>query len=146
MDFVLFLSLIVGLAILLVVILRRSRVGRRVSTRYSEEAFTQHLERVLRADGTADNSARQLLATVERLRVAGAQWPEIARKLNPDGNSRIDGMLSDLKGPHQFSPHVALNVIEAGCRHAMSRNERADRFDAFHAALRQSARIVSYGD
>src|SRR5262245_7753978 len=64
-----------------------------------------------------------------------AGWPEIWQALEADGDDATQRLLAELRGPHLFAPHVALNVLEEGCRRALAKNPAAGRLDALQEAL-----------
>jgi len=90
-------------------------------------------------------SAADLLTMIERLRGANASWPEITRAINPKGKRAIEALLSTIRGPHQFVPHTALNVLEHGCRQALSENSRASLRDALSEAIQSMNKVVEAG-
>jgi hypothetical protein len=83
-------------------------------------------------------SARDLLRRVRAMREAGAGWPQILSTLNPRNDKVAAGLLTNLRGPHQFAPHVALNVLEDACERAIAANPRASDIDALREALSRS--------
>ena len=83
-------------------------------------------------------SARDLLRRVRTLREAGAGWPQILSTLNPRNDKVAAGLLTNLRGPHQFAPHVALNVLEDACERVIAANPRASDIDALREALSRS--------
>jgi hypothetical protein len=87
-------------------------------------------------------TAAGLRRKVGELRAGNAGWPEIWAALNPDGDALTQELLMEIRGPHLFAPHVALNVIEDGCRRALRRDAGASRVAALRAALRGSERIT----
>ena len=93
--------------------------------------------------GTSDvrvdsRSARDLLSRVRALREAGAGWPQILSTLNPRNDKVVAGLLTKLRGPHQFAPHVALNVLEDACQRVIAANQRASDTDALRESLSRS--------
>jgi hypothetical protein len=91
-------------------------------------------------------SARDLLTRVRALREAGAGWPGILSAVNPRNDKVAAGLLTKLRGPHQFAPHLALNVLEDACERVISSNQRASDIDALREALRRSEVVRKYGD
>jgi hypothetical protein len=83
-------------------------------------------------------SARDLLARVRALRGAGTGWPGIVSAVNPRNDKVAAGLLTKLRGPHQFAPHVALNVLEDACERVIAANQRASDIDALREALSRS--------
>lgn len=91
-------------------------------------------------------TATELLPIVQRLQKSDAQWPEILATVNPGGSRSIANSLTALRGPHQFVPHLGLNVLEDGCRRALKRNPNASLADAMEEALRSANIVVRAGD
>jgi hypothetical protein len=83
-----------------------------------------------------------MLSRVLLLRDANAQWPAIEAAFNPGGDSQVRQMLEQLRGPHLFTPHLALGVIEDGCRRAVTSFPGADARDALREAIRSTGHIV----
>ena len=83
-------------------------------------------------------SASDLVRRVRALREAGAGWPQILSTLNPRNDKVAAGLLTNLRGPHQFAPHVALNVLEDACERVIAANPRASDIDALREALSRS--------
>jgi hypothetical protein len=91
-------------------------------------------------------SARDLLTRVRGLRQAGTGWPGILSAVNPRNDKVAADLLTKLRGPHQFAPHVALNVLEDACERVIAANQRASDIDALREALRQSGVVTRFGD
>jgi hypothetical protein len=87
-------------------------------------------------------TAAGLLQKVRELRASNAGWAEVWAGLNPDGDALTQELLTEIRGPHLFAPHVGLNVIEDGCRRALRRDAGANRVAALRAALHGSERIT----
>ena len=86
-------------------------------------------------------SAADVLEEVGNLRRRSAAWPEVLALLNPDGDEETQHLLEALRGPHLFAPHVALNVLEDGCRrHHEDHAERDEFLGAHTSALRLRTR------
>jgi hypothetical protein len=83
-------------------------------------------------------SASDLLRRVRALREAGAGWLAILSAVNPRNDKVAAGLLTKLHGPHQFAPHVALNVLEDACERVIAANPRASDIDALREALSRS--------
>lgn len=83
-----------------------------------------------------------LLQVVQRLQAAKAQWPQIMAELNPKNDRKTQQLLIELRGPHMFVPHVALNLIENACRtlHA------SDLRTALKLACENMKKITHFGD
>jgi hypothetical protein len=80
-------------------------------------------------------SAVDLLERVQDLRRSNAQWAEIWRALNPDGNPTTQELLQELRNDHQFVPHVRLNQLVAASEDAIKINPNMDRNDVVRAVL-----------
>jgi len=83
-------------------------------------------------------SATDLLRRVRALREAGSTWPGILSAVNPRNDKVAADLLTRLRGPHQFAPHVALNVLEDACQRVIAANQRASDIDALREAIRRS--------
>jgi len=70
------------------------------------------------------------------LQRVNANWESIFASLNPDRNQQVQGLINDVRGPHMFVPHLALSVLEEGCRGAVASNPGADRMAALRAAVK----------
>lgn len=101
--------------------------------------------RSVSASGT-ERSAAELLALVRTLSARGETWPEILGAVNPTGDPLVARKLNLLRGPHQFVPHLALNVLEHGCERALVRNPYAGQSEAIDAAVQSAAVVVGAGD
>jgi hypothetical protein len=89
-------------------------------------------------------SATEALSRVQVLRNGNAQWDEILRDLNPTGESEVQRLLIEIRGPHMFVPHVGLGVIEDGCRRALALSPKADALAALREATRSQDPFVRY--
>lgn len=87
---------------------------------------------------SSSSSASEMLRRVLELQRTNANWETIFASLNPDRNQQVQHLINDLRGPHMFVPHLALSVLEEGCRNAIAANPAADRLAALRAALRSS--------
>jgi hypothetical protein len=88
----------------------------------------------------------ELAALIRQLRAANAQWPTIMSQLNPKSDATVSSMLNDLRGPHMFVPHTALNIIEDACMSALRANSRANIRDVLTNALGSMNKVTRYGD
>jgi hypothetical protein len=86
--------------------------------------------------------AAELLESICELQKRSAGWPEIWATLNPDGDSQVERLLVELRGPHMFVPHIALNILEEECRRLARVNAFSDRLAALTAALNSGNRIT----
>jgi hypothetical protein len=91
-------------------------------------------------------SAMDLLATTKELQRAGADWVQIAGRLNPAGHQGLAAAIERLRGPHLFAPHIALNVVAHGCEAAIAKHPQASALDALAAAERSLAKVTRAGD
>jgi hypothetical protein len=107
----------------------------RQSFKYTGDEFRQLLGTppISQSDGTL---AKVWLKQVLQLREANAQWVEIFKALNPETNSEVAQLLIELRGPHMFIPHVALNLMEVGCQQAIARDPAATVVTALRTALK----------
>jgi hypothetical protein len=126
-------------------------VGRRVREPPKADAQWSEIWQALNPDGEAHARSRgpvpSLTAAdvgrrVQELQRANAQWPEIWQALNPDGDAEAQQLLVEFRGPYLFAPHVALNVLQEGCRRALACSPGADRAAALRAALQSDDRVV----
>lgn len=95
-----------------------------------------------RARGGDSRSADGLLERVRSLRREEAGWPRILAVLNPRNDRVVAALLTELRGPHQFAPHVALSVLEAACERVMASGRQASEIDALREAASQTDRIT----
>lgn len=97
---------------------------------------------VKRSRGGAGARGANLLDTVRKLSVSNAQWPAIMAALNPTRDSKLASLLQELRGPHMFVPHTALNIIENACR----ANPQASIREILSNARGDMAKVTRYGD
>ena len=90
-------------------------------------------------------SARDLLERVRGLRATQAGWPRILSVVNPRNDKVAAELLTELRNPHLFATHVALNALEDACERVMASNGRASDIDALREATRQSGRVTQFG-
>lgn len=107
------------------------------------EPWLQRLKRWWkRALRSRSRSASDLLGRVRGLRAAEAGWPRIPSVVNPRNDKVAAELLTELRGPHQFAPNVALNALEDACERVMASNRQASDIDALREAVRQSGRVT----
>jgi hypothetical protein len=82
------------------------------------------------------------LEVVQRLQATSANWPQIMEELNPRNDHKIQQLLLELRGPHMFVPHVALNLIENACR----RLQVGDVQTVLNLACENMKKITQFGD
>jgi len=87
-----------------------------------------------------------LAVIIRRLRAENAQWPQILVKLNPRNDIAIGKLLLELRGPHMFMPHTALNILEDACRSTLRRNPHAKLRDVLYNACRSMRSVTEYGN
>lgn len=92
------------------------------------------------------NSEAKLLADVLALKERSAQWPDILKTLNPDDEPRIRTVLLELRWPHVFAPHTALNIIESICLSANRSGNMRSRLELLELAKSSMERVTRYGD
>ena len=81
-------------------------------------------------------SAAEMLSRIQVLRGKDAQWDVILSDLNPTDDPEVQRLLLEIRGPHMFSPHVGLSVIEDGCKRVLAISPKADALDALRQAIR----------
>jgi hypothetical protein len=81
-------------------------------------------------------SAAEMLSHVQALRAKDAQWDAILPDLNPTNDPEVEQLLITIRGPHLFAPHVGLNVIEEGCKKALSLFPNSNALQALRGAIR----------
>lgn len=92
--------------------------------------------------GPSRLSAAEVLARVQSLRDANAQWDAIWSQLNPAGDSEVQQLLIEIRGPHIFAPHLGLGVIEDGCKRVLGSSPTADSLAALREATRRADPFV----
>jgi hypothetical protein len=75
-----------------------------------------------------------MLDRLEELRRRNAQWDVIETKLNPYGDAEVQRLRVAIRGSYRFTPHLALGLIEAGCREALAESKEADALRALECA------------
>ncbi|MBI3681679.1 MAG: hypothetical protein HY235_14955 [Acidobacteria bacterium] len=90
----------------------------------------------------AAKSAAGVLQCILTLKKNNADWATIWQTLNPDGDVETQRLLVELRGPHMFVPHVALNVLELGCKRVLQFDPRASRVAALRSAIQESDPFV----
>jgi hypothetical protein len=87
-------------------------------------------------------SAAGILSKVQSLQEANAQWNEILPKLNPSRDPEVQQLLLELRGPHLFAPHLALAIIEDGCKRVLASSPGADGVTALRMATGKAAPVM----
>ena len=99
------------------------------------------------ADAYQEQSApAKLLAEILTLKAKNAQWPEILGVLNPQNDPHIRTVLLEIRGPHIFVPHTALNIIESVCVAAKRPSTGLSRLELLEAAKASMDKVVQYGN
>ena len=87
-------------------------------------------------------SAAEMLSRLQLLRYTNAQWDVIWSELNPTDDPEVQGLLTEIRGPHMFVPHLGLSVIEDGCRRVLAASPKADALAALREAIRSQDPFV----
>ena len=135
-QIIFFIALGLAIAVFFWAIMKRRPSG----PNKSQKARTQ---RIPPPSGSGKITAKALLDEVIALRKRNAQWGDILKALNPTEDRQTLELLYALRGPHMFTPHTALGVIESGCR---SVQPTATAVEALKAALESMNKVVRYGD
>lgn len=80
--------------------------------------------------------AAQMLSRLQLLRDRNAPWDIIWSELNPTNDPEVQRLLTEIRGPHLFAPHLGLSVIEDGCKRVLLVSPKADALDALRQAIR----------
>jgi hypothetical protein len=109
---------------------------------------TKEMDKIIASEGRLPAevgrilSAKELLARVQALRKADAQWDAIWASLNPTDDEEVQRLLVEIRGPHMFAPHLGLNVIEDGGKRALASSPGADALDVLRQAIRSQQPFV----
>jgi hypothetical protein len=87
-----------------------------------------------------------VLDTVRQLYAENAQWPKIVAELNPANDSAISALLIELRGPHMFVPHIALNIIENASCTVLEAKPSAGIEEVLKAARASMNRVTQFGN
>ncbi len=87
-----------------------------------------------------------ILDVTRRLRATNAQWTTIMTALNPHNDRHINHWLIELRGPHMFTPHTALNIIEKECYSMLKGRPNATVKEVLIAACHSTYKVTRYGD
>ena len=87
-------------------------------------------------------SAKEVLSRVQVLRDRNAQWDEVLSELNPTGDTEVQQLLIEIRGPNMFDPRLRLDVIEDGCERALALSPTADALAALREATRSQDPFV----
>lgn len=87
-------------------------------------------------------SAAEMIPRLHLLRDSNAQWDAIFSELNPTDDPELQRLLTEIRGPHMFAPHVGISVIEDGCKRVLSVSPKADAVDALRQAIHSQEPFV----
>jgi len=87
-----------------------------------------------------------ILDVTRRLKATNAQWTTIMTTFNPHNNRHLHHWLIELRGPHMFTPHTALNIIEQACFSVLKDRPHATVKDVLRAACHSTHKVTRYGD
>jgi hypothetical protein len=87
-------------------------------------------------------SATEVLSRVQVLRDGYAQWDAVLSELNPTGDTDVQQLLIEIRGPNMFAPGLGLGVIEDGCKRALALSPNADALAALREAIRRQDPFV----
>jgi hypothetical protein len=122
------LALLLLIAIVALLLLRR-RTSHRPATRHPRIR-----SRPIGGSYSEANGIAKLLSEVQALKERAAQWADILKTLNPDDQPRVRTVLLELREPHIFAPHTALDAIESVCLTAERPNDHLSRLDLLERA------------
>jgi hypothetical protein len=83
-----------------------------------------------------------MLSRVQALRNGDAQWDTIWSELNPTHDLEVQRLLTEIRGPHMFVPHLGLSVIEDGCKRVLTASPEADSLAALREAIHSQEPFV----
>ena len=87
-------------------------------------------------------SASALLSRLQLLRDRNAQWDAILSELNPDEDAEAQRLLTEIRGPHMFVPHVALSLMEEACKRVLAVSPNAGALEVLREATRSQEPFV----
>ena len=87
-------------------------------------------------------SAAEMLSHLQLLRGRNAQWDVIMADLNPDQDAEVQRLLSEIRGPHLFVPHVGLSLMEEACKRILAVSPNADALEVLRQATRSQEPFV----
>jgi hypothetical protein len=87
-------------------------------------------------------SAAAMLSRLQLLRGGNAQWDVILSELNPDQDPEVERLLTAIRGPHMFVPHVGLSVMEEACKRILAVSPKADALEVLRQAIRSQEPFV----
>jgi hypothetical protein len=80
-------------------------------------------------------SASEMLSRIQALHKNNAQWNAIFSELNPTHDSEVQRLLTEIRGPNMFAPHLGLSVIEDGCKRALAVSPNSNAVDSLRQAI-----------
>lgn len=84
------------------------------------------------------------LQVIQRLQASNALWPQIMADLNPKNDREVAQLLIELRGPHMFAPHVALNILENASR-SMENKRSSNIREVLRAACESMKKVTQFG-
>jgi len=87
-------------------------------------------------------SASEILARIQALQKNNAQWNAIFPELNPTHDSEVQRLLTEIRGPNMFAPHIGLSILEDGCKRVLAASLNSSALDALHQAIRSQDPFV----
>ncbi|MEY4589186.1 MAG: hypothetical protein RL497_1262 [Pseudomonadota bacterium] len=71
-------------------------------------------------------------------------WDELFAALNPNNHSEINDLLTQLKGPHLFAPHIAANMLETCLNKMEAQHLPVDSKTLLRMALEEGSKILDW--
>ena len=96
--------------------------------------------------GPNQSKGATILDITRKLRATNAPWPTIMAQLNPRNDPKATELLLELRGPHMFAPHTALNIIEDACQSTLKARPSASLRDILRNACINMRKVTRYGD
>lgn len=87
-------------------------------------------------------SAAEMLSRLQLLRSENAQWDAILSELDPHEDPEVQRLLTEIRGPHMFAPHVGLSVMEEACKRVLAISPNADSVEVLRQAVRSQEPFV----
>jgi hypothetical protein len=72
----------------------------------------------------------EMLSRIQALHNKNAQWDAILSDLNPGDDAEVQRLLTEIRGPNMFAPHLGLSVIEDGCKRVLAASPNSNALDA----------------
>jgi hypothetical protein len=93
-------------------------------------------------EGAERMPAAEMLSRLQLLRSGSAQWDAILSELNPHDDPEVQRLLTEIRGPHMFAPHVGLSVMEEACKRVLAISPNADTLEVLRQAVRSQEPFV----